>query len=165
MPDDARRPLRLSAEHLALLEQGVGVSVASRDAQCLPDLVRAVGHRIEPSGEVAVFLSGTDGAGVLENLRANGAIAVVFSQPTTHRTLQLKAGRVAISAASAADFRTVERCRAAMASELARAGFGGAFARQLLHLEPEHLVAVRFVPETAFDQTPGPKAGAPLAAD
>lgn len=164
MADDTRRPILLSAEHLALLKQGVGVSVASRDAGNLPNLVRAVGHRVEPSGEVTVILSGTDGGGVLANLRANGAVAVVFSQPSTHRTLQVKANRVVIEEARPADLETVAQCREAMAAELTAIGFSGEFARQLLDAEHRDLVAVSFLPESAFDQTPGPKAGAPLAA-
>lgn len=157
--------MMLSAEHLALLGQGVGVSVASRDAGHVPNLVRAVGHRVERSGEVTVFLSRTDGRGVLEDLRANGAIAVVFSQPSTAQTLQLKACRVAIADACAADLDTVARCRDAMSAELVGAGFTREFAQHLLEAAPADIVAVRFMPESAFDQTPGPKAGTRLAGD
>lgn len=163
MPDQAHRPLQLAAEQLALLARGVGVSVASRDVSHLPDLVRAVGHRVEPSGEIVVFLSRIDGAGVLANLRANGAVAVVFSQPSTHRTLQLKATRVVIDAVGGADFDTVARCREAMIAELVGLGYAREVGQRLLACEPDELVALRFVPESAFDQTPGPKAGAPVA--
>lgn len=164
MPDDARRPFVLGPQDLALLQRGCGVSIASRDADHLPDLVRGVGQRVEPGGEITVFVSRVDGAGVLENLRDNGAIAVVFSQPSTHRTVQMKAIGVAIAPANAADLETVERCCAAMAAELTSVGYGTVFAHQLLACQPEDVVAVRFVPECAFDQTPGPRAGAPLAA-
>ncbi|MCC7060815.1 MAG: hypothetical protein IT508_11350 [Burkholderiaceae bacterium] len=163
MPDPTRRPIVLAPEDLALLQRGCGVAVASRDATCLPDLVRGVGQRVEPNGEITVFLSRVDGAGVLANLRENGAIAAVFSQPSTHRTVQMKATRVSIAAATAADVETVERCRAAMSAELHAIGYGPEFARALLACEPADLVAVRFAPESAFDQTPGPKAGAPIA--
>lgn len=162
MADDHRRASILAAEHLALLGEGVGVSIASRDANHLPDLVRAVGHRVERSGELTVFVSRIDGAGVLENLRANAAIAVVFSQPSTHRTLQVKANRVTISNAGEADLPVVERCREAMAADLARIGFPREFTLRLLSFDPAQLVAVRFRPESAFDQTPGPRAGTPL---
>ena len=163
MPDPTRHPIVLAPEDLALLQRGCGVSIASRDATCLPDLVRGVGQRVEPNGEITVFLSRVDGAGVLANLRENGAIAAVFSQPSTHRTVQMKATRVSIATATAADVETVERCRAAMSAELHAIGYGPEFARALLACEPGDLVAVRFAPESAFDQTPGPKAGAPIA--
>lgn len=153
----------LFAEHLELLGRGVGVSIASRDASNVPNLVRAIGHRVESSGEVTVFLSRIDGGGVLEDLRANGAIAVVFSQPSTARTLQLKGRGVAIADACAADLATVAACRDAMSAELVGVGFAREFARRLLDAAPADIVAVRFMPESAFDQTPGPKAGAPLA--
>jgi hypothetical protein len=155
----------LSAEDLALLNQGLSVSVASRDARNIPNMVRAVGHRVERSGEVTVFLSRVDGRGVLEDLRDNGAIAVVFSQPSTARTVQLKGTGVAIATASAADFAAVARCREALAADLANAGFSREFALRLLDAPDEYIVAVRFLPRSAFDQTPGPRAGAPLAGD
>ncbi len=155
----------LSAEDLALLNQGLSVSVASRDAGHMPNMVRAVGHRVESSGEVTVFLSRVDGRAVLEDLRDNGAIAVVFSQPSTSRTVQLKGDGVAIATASAGDLAAVAGCREATAAELAVVGFSREFALRLLDAPAEDIVAVRFLPRSAFDQTPGPRAGAPLAGD
>ncbi len=162
MVDARRRTSILAAPQLALLREGVGVSIASRDADHLPDLVRGVGHRVERSGQLTVFVSRVDGAGVLANLLANGAIAVVFSQPSTHRTLQVKANRVTISDARKADLATVERCREAMARELVLMGFPHELMRRLLSFDPAQLAAVRLLPESAFDQTPGPRAGTPL---
>jgi adenylate cyclase len=152
----------LDTEHLALIDGGAGVSVASRDCALLPNLVRALGGRVEPSGEISVVLSGSDGASVLADLRASDAIAVVFSQPSTHRTLQLKGRGVSIDAASPADLALVRRRIDAMAGELAAVGFSGRFARGLLSFAPEDLRVVRFRPDSAFEQTPGPRAGAVL---
>lgn len=160
-PNPVTRSL-LSPEHLALIESGVGVSIASRDGGMLPNLVRALAGRVEPSGELTVFLSGSDGAGVLADLRANGEIAVVFSRPATHRTLQLKGHGVTIARARPADAVLVRQRTEAMVAELESLGYDGRFARVLLSFEPGDLVAVRFRPESAFDQTPGPRAGAAL---
>ena len=110
-------------------------------------------------------LSRVDGRGVLEDLRDNGAIAVVFSQPSTARTVQLKGTGVAIATASAGDLAAVASCREALAADLASTGFSREFALRLLDAPDEDIVAVRFLPRSAFDQTPGPRAGAPLAGD
>ena len=152
----------LEPEHLALIESGVGVSIGSRDARLLPNLVRALAGRIEPSGELTVFLSGADGAGVLADLRASGEIAVVFSRPSTHRTLQVKGRGVTISPARPADAVLVAQRVEAMVNELESQGFEGRLVRALLAVKSGDLVAVRFQPLCAFDQTPGPRAGAPL---
>lgn len=164
MPDPTRPAPLLAPEVVALLQRGCGVSIGSRDANLVPDLVRGVGQRVEPDGEITVFLSRIDGARVLANLRDNGAIAVVFSQPSTHFTLQVKARRVAIGEVTPVDIETVERCRAAMSAELAAIGYAPGMAQRLLACEPGDLVGLRFRPESAFDQTPGPKAGMPLGA-
>jgi hypothetical protein len=41
-------------------------------------------------------------------------------------------------------------------------GYTAAFGRALLDFDAADLVAVAFTPKTAFRQTPGPNAGAPL---
>ncbi len=170
MPDaipDAAGPTNPSvdADPLALLDRGVGVSIASRDANRLPDLVRALGATRDESGVITVYVSGRDARHVLDDLRSNGAIAVVFSQPTSHRTVQVKAGRVEIVSGREADVAVARERIAAMAQELERAGYDRAFATRMLSFVPEELVLVRLRPEQVFDQTPGPHAGRALDAE
>ncbi|MCO5102009.1 MAG: pyridoxamine 5'-phosphate oxidase family protein [Burkholderiaceae bacterium] len=149
---------------LALLDCGVGVSIASRDANGLPDLVRALGATRDALGTITVYVSGRDAAHVLDDLRSNGAIAVVFSQPTTHRTVQVKARRVRIEAAAENDVAIARERVEAMVEELARAGYDRAFSARMLSFDPAELVLVRFRPEESFDQTPGPHAGRAIGA-
>ena len=152
----------LDPEHLALIDGGVGVSIASRDHALLPNLMRALGGRVEPSGELSVLLSAIDGASVLADVRASDTIAVVFSQPSTHRTLQLKGRGISIEGASPSDVALVQRRIDAMVDELEAVGLSGRFARELLSFERDDLLVVRFRPDSAFDQTPGPRAGVAL---
>jgi len=144
---------------LALLDLGIGVSIASRDANGLPDLVRALGATRDASGTINVYVSGRDARHVLDNLRDNGAIAVVFSQPTTHRTVQVKAGHVTIEAATDADVVLVHQRIRAMAAELERHGYERGFTERMLSFDAADLTLVRLRPEEIFDQTPGPQAG------
>ncbi|MCD6680562.1 MAG: pyridoxamine 5'-phosphate oxidase family protein [Burkholderiaceae bacterium] len=144
---------------LALLDLGIGVSIASRDANGLPDLVRALGATRNASGTITVYVSGRDARDVLDNLRRNGAIAVVFSQPTTHRTVQVKADAVSIEAATDADVVLAQQRIRAMAAELERHGYERGFTERMLSFDPADLTLVRLRPEEIFDQTPGPQAG------
>jgi hypothetical protein len=43
-------------------------------------------------------------------------------------------------------------------------GYGPQFAAAMLSAPLDDVVAVQFTPESAYDQTPGPRAGAPLDA-
>lgn len=163
MTSTRNRPALLSPEHIALINEGVSTIVASRDAAHRPSLMRAVGASITPHGDrITVYLNRTSATQLLADLQATGHIAVVFSEPSTHRTVQVKAGQVQLREALAADTELLQRYLGAMEIQLKRIGFGPQYTRIMLAHRPEDVVAVSFTPEQAFDQTPGPRAGARL---
>jgi GTP cyclohydrolase II len=124
-------------------------------------MMRAVGSRISADGqEVTVFLSRPHSRQLLQDIAATGHLAVVFSQPSTHRTIQLKATRVALRNATPEDAADMQRCETSLDEELQAIGYQAGLAGILLEHRLEEVVAVSFRPEQAYDQTPGPKAGA-----
>ena len=164
MPATPSRPL-LCAEHIAMIDKGVSAIVASRDADLRPALMRAVGASTSVDGtHITVYLQRSQSQQLLHNLAANGHVAVVFSEPLSHRTLQLKASQVSQRAAAPSDRPALQRYLRAMEHEVGLVGFDPPFVRAMLGFELDDLVAVSFHPEAAFDQTPGPKAGAALPA-
>lgn len=159
----AGRPGLLSAEHIALIAGGVSTIVASRNAQHQPSLMRAVGASITPQGDrITVYLNRSASAELLADLQATGHIAVVFSEPSSHRTVQVKASHVQLRNALPTDQELLQRYLRAMEIQLQQVGFGPDYTRVMLAHRPEDVVAVSFSPEQAFDQTPGPKAGVSL---
>jgi hypothetical protein len=155
--------LRLPPDAVALIARGVSCIVASRDEQLRPSVVRAVGSRISADGqEITVFLSRPQSRRLLQDLAAGGPVAAVFSQPTTHRTVQVKASQAAQRSVTPEDAADLERCAATLDGELAAIGYGAGLGRRMLAHNSEDVVAVTFRPEQAFDQTPGPQAGARL---
>ena len=154
----------LSPAHEALIRRGVSVIVGSRDLAHRPSLMRGLGACLGDDGAtVTVFLSRRQSRQLLSDIAATGRIAVVFSAPSTHETLQLKATRARLREADASDAPALARYRAAMVGELGAIGVGPDFAAAMLASELDDLVAVNFEPEQAFDQTPGPRAGAAIA--
>jgi hypothetical protein len=89
---------------------------------------------------------------------------VVFSQPSSHRTLQVKTGRVAVRPMVEADRPVLDRYRIAMEAELITVGVEPPFTRAMLAYTLDDGVALEFAPEEAFDQTPGSRAGARIGA-
>lgn len=151
------------AEHAAFMQGGVSMSVASCGPSLRPSVTRALGCRIAPDRRsAAVIVSRAQAAALLADLGISGAIAVVFSQPSTHRTVQLKGRDAAVEAAGAAERETAAAYREAFVAELAPLGFEPAMVRAVLAVRPEDLVALRFTPCAAFTQTPGPGAGQSL---
>lgn len=146
------------------MAEGVSVLVASRDEQLRPSVMRAMGSRIEAdAGAVTVFLSRRQAAALLRDIEHCGQVAALFSQPSTHLSVQLKASRAQVRPATEADRPVLQGYLAAMEREVAVVGYPGALVRAMLASQLDDLVAVSFVPEQAFEQTPGPRAGAALA--
>jgi hypothetical protein len=153
----------LPPDLVAIMARGVSVIVGSRDASLRPSLMRAVGSRVEADGrDITVYLSRPQSRQLVQDLAATGHIAVVFSVPSTHRSVQLKASRVEMRNADAHDAPVLAGYLASMEHEVQQVGFAPPLTRAMLAHRLEDVVAVRFTPEQAFDQTPGPRAGTPL---
>lgn len=162
MPEVAPAPIDDAVA--AFLAGRRSIIVASRDAANRPSLMRAVGVRLSAArDEVTVLLARSQSVQLLADLAAGGAIAVVFSEPSTHRTLQLKGCDVRIEAPTADDLALQAPYADNLAAELANVGIEERLARALIAADADDLAAVRFAPLEIYDQTPGPKAGAALA--
>ena len=156
-------PSALPPDFAALMARGVSVIVASRDQALRPSIMRAVGSRVDAGGEdITVYLSRPQSRQLLEDIAATGHVAGVFSEPATHRTVQVKASRVQVRSADPEDAAVLAGYLRSMEHEIGRVGIPAPFTRAMLAQRLEDVVAVRFTPEQAFDQTPGPRAGAAL---
>jgi len=154
----------LSDDVLAFLQRRVLVSVASRNADRVPSVVRCVGFRADRASQgVTAFVVARQAEHVLADIRATGQVAMVFSEPSTHRTLQLKGERAIVGALEDGDWPAIGAYGEAAVAELAPLGYAEAWTRTLVECTPAQVLAVRFVPSSAFAQTPGPRAGERLA--
>jgi hypothetical protein len=161
---DAAAPSPISAEQAAWMCSHVSIIVGSRDASHRPHVMRAVGCRLSADRRrVTVLMPQARSGEVLDDLRDNGQIAVVFSEPSSHRTLQLKGGDATVAPCGPADEAEAARYLGAFVDEIGRLGLAAEVAHTLLGPEGG-LVAVHFGVAAAFDQTPGPAAGRPLPA-
>jgi hypothetical protein len=157
------KPLLIGPEQAALIARPVSANVASRDAAHRPHLTRAIGFR--PCADlqrVTVFLPAAASACVLDDVRANGQIAVVFSEPATDRTVQLKGSDARIVPVDASDREHLRAYAEGFADAIGELGFPREVAQTVLHAPADDVVAVQFTPCEGFDQTPGPGAGRPL---
>ena len=161
MPEPGQ-PL-LDADQAAFICGAVSICASSSRANGLPDLARATGVRVsEDRATVTVLFASTPGAAVLDDVRRNGRIAVVFTEPGSHRTIQLKGDDACIVSVESGDAALAVRYAEAFASCLVRLGYDKELGLTLLACDPEDLVAVRFSVAAGFSQTPGPNAGEPL---
>lgn len=111
----------LDEEHARfILLPGISMTASSRGAGNRAELGRVHGVRVaEDRRRVTVLLPGEQYPDLVDALRASRAVAVVFSQPSTHRTIQLKGVDAEVEAPAAADRELAQRCTEGFAAELA----------------------------------------------
>lgn len=164
MGGSTRNGLQLGVAHAAFIQGPVSVVVSARDGNLVPDVLRGCGCRVSRDGRrVTVLVEPSRAGTVLDDIRANGMIAVVFSQPSTHRTLQVKGSDARVAAAGAEDLAAAQVHLASWVEDMQRIGYSVPFARAVRG-EPTEIVAVTFTPLAVFEQTPGPAAGRQLPA-
>lgn len=156
-------PPILDSEHAAFVIGNVSITTASCRPGGFPALVRALGCRLSVDRRnVTILVRASAAADVLDAVRRSGAIAAVFSDPPTHRTLQLKGSDALVLRPEPGDVALAERYRAAFAKVLEPFGHPEAMVHALLACAPDDLMTLRFTPTFAFSQTPGPRAGEAL---
>jgi hypothetical protein len=139
------------------LESGISILVGTRDREMRPDAMRAVGARVSPGRDrITVFLPDASAERAAENLRDNGQIAVAFSRPIDHYSIQIK-GRVEdLRPAEDADRVVPDRYHAAYVEQLYMVGLPRSLSQRMI-VWPS--LAVTFSVDDLFVQTPGPDAG------
>ncbi|PKO68049.1 MAG: hypothetical protein CVU22_09895 [Betaproteobacteria bacterium HGW-Betaproteobacteria-16] len=146
-----------------MIERGVSVIVSSCDPDLTPSVMRAVGSRVADDGRlITVYMCRSQSAQLLRDVAHSARLAAVFSQPSTHRTVQLKTRSARLREATDDDDPALQHYLQGMERELTSIGFAAVYARAMLAYRLDDVVAIEFVPELAFDQTPGPRAGQPI---
>ncbi|WP_374654469.1 hypothetical protein [Dongia sp.] len=154
------------SSHLALLARPIAISVSGRDAELRPSVAHAYGCRIVGEDEkIRVFVLRDEARQVLADIAANGAVATVYSDVRSFRSLQIKGHDAIIDAFDAADAAAQAEHHRLTSAELVALGYPAPLAHGYFSV-PRHadFATVTFTPQDIFQQTPGPGAGAKLAA-
>lgn len=153
----------IDAEQAAFCQQGVSITLGGCDSGNVPSVARAFGCSVSQDRcLVTIYVSSVYAAPVLQAIKRNGAVAVVFSEPPTHKTIQLKGVDAFVHQVAQDAVRVVEQYREAFSRHILAIGFSPAFAESLLSCPASELVGISFSPSSAFTQSPGPNAGESL---
>lgn len=163
-PSAAKAPVILSDDICEFLTGGVSIVLASRSAALVPSIARATGCRIVRGERPAlrIIVSAAHAGELLDDVRNSGRVSATFSRPNTHRAMQFKGSDARIEAIQPEDRSAVAAYLQAFAGVIEPLGFPNEFTRAF-HASPADEVAIQFTPAEAFQQTPGPAAGARIA--
>jgi hypothetical protein len=155
----------IDAAQAAFLQGGVSISAASCGAHPFPSVCRVLACSVaEDRRRLTVMVARPHAQELLEDIGHGGRLAVVFSQPSTNRTIQIKGDNAQPGVPDARLLEAVYIHRDAFVAEVRQLGFPAPLVRSLLCCADDDIVAIGFTPTAAFDQSPGPRAGAPLKA-
>jgi hypothetical protein len=150
----------LEQSTVQFLSEGLSIHLGAASDDLQATLVRALGCRVDPDHRrVRVLFPGSRAQPLLAAIRANGRVAAVFSEPETHRTLQIKGLDATVERATAEDYAAVESQTRQYGRRLAIYAIPESYASALCHCDADDLLAVSFTALTAFRQTPGQDAG------
>ena len=156
-------PLLDEAAAAFLHRPGISITAASRDDRNVPRIGRCLGCRVTADRQrVTVLIAAEQYRAFFDALAASRTIAVVFSYPSTHQTLQLKGTDARVEPLAQEDVQLAERHVNNFVEELGSLGYNRDVVRTTHWCDVSELRAVTFTPTAAFEQTPGPGAGAPL---
>ena len=148
--------------HLPLMPS---LRLGSCDRHGQPQVCRALAADALADGRMLVLLAPHTAPRVVAALRETGQAALMANSPSTNRTLHLKGHDARVEPALPGHAHLLAQRRATMAAELARFdGFADApFLSLWYGAAQQGLAAVYFHLSGAWDQTPGPCAGQPVA--
>ncbi|MCA9534193.1 MAG: pyridoxamine 5'-phosphate oxidase family protein [Myxococcales bacterium] len=138
------------------LKVGLGVFVATRDSENVPHGVAGSALVLEGDNRAVVFVPEYECAQLVDDIHANGAIAVLVDQPTTHRGYQLKGRALAVRDETPAEAAEVRAFVGRLMDEYATIGVTPEVIERLVFWPCR---AIEFEYDAVFEQTPGPGAG------
>lgn len=142
------------------IESGVSILIGTRDAKAIPYAMRGVGVKVhEGRRTLTVFAPDAPGARALENLRATKRIALTFTRPLDHRSIQVKGTVTGMRPGKEEELPLLEKYLEGWAEHVELVGLPRALGSRLSYWPA---TAIDVALESLYQQTPGPSAGTRL---
>jgi hypothetical protein len=151
----------IDPELAGFLQQGLGLHIGARDGHLQPDGARAIALRIAGDGvHVEIYVAEIAAARILPLLRANGQVAITCVRPVDDRACQIKGTFVDVGRVREEEREPIEQQWNRFLEQLERIGIPRATTAGWATWPA---VVIRIRATAVFDQTPGSKAGTPIA--
>ena len=158
----ARRHAAISDEIVAFIESGLSiiVGVVGPGGRALPG--RALAARVTRDARIRLIYAEQGNAAIAATAQSGGPIAVTFSAPLSHRTVQIKGFSSRPETLLPEDEASTRQQTDALAATLSAIGEPPGFVEAFANYRSSPLRVLSFQAKEAFEQTPGPGAGRSL---
>lgn len=147
---------------MGFIQSGVSIIVGVVGPDGRARAGRALATRVVADGVIRLMYPNEGNDAITASAQEGGPIAATFSAPMSHRTIQLKAGSSFTAQLEHEDRVCVDHQMDAFASVLSMLGFPPYFLKAFCDNRSQSISVLCFVPQFAFEQTPGPGAGSEL---
>ncbi|MFP5460954.1 MAG: hypothetical protein ACLGII_05195 [Gammaproteobacteria bacterium] len=154
----------LPAEWIEHFPRLTSYRLGACDPEGRPSVCRALAAQLLADGRVRVLMTGDAGPRVLDAIRATGQVAALMVSPETNRTLHMKGRDAVVERVDAGCDALLAERRAALVNSLRSDGFlpDAPLIADWYAPREGDLYSITFTPWGAWNQTPGPGAGAPV---
>ena len=157
VPDPSSTPTVVPPELVDFFEGGVSLLVGTCDDAQKPESTRAVGACVAPDrARLTIYLNQVNSERTVANLAVNPRVAVCFTRPIDHRTIQVKGQALRVRPTLDSEKPRLERYISAFVEALYLVGVTRAVGGRLAFWPSQ---AVEIEIESLFVATPGPGAG------
>ena len=152
--------MTLPPDLISFLEQGMSIHMGTCNARLEPSGARVVAVKVDDDHEhLYAYVTTADAGAVVANLEDNGQAALAFARPADDRACQIKGTFVSQRPAEPVELAEVQRQWNGFLAQLKMVGIPEAATARWTSWP---CVVIRLRVTAAFDQTPGPDAGARL---
>jgi len=155
--------MALTQDMVDFLALGVSHQVGGCARDGTPSLCRGLAAQLEPDGRLVVILSAESGFEVLAAVRETRLVAVNLTLPETYKSISLLGRDAEVSHGGGAFRELVFDRYVKFRKQLEGHGIPPSYTESWYLRPDDDLMAIRFTPFSARNQTPGPDAGAALA--
>jgi hypothetical protein len=145
------------------IHQGLSITAASRDPRLIPSISKALACRVLPDiGAIRLFVNKVQAGQLLADIVSSQRIAVTYCLPSSHKTIQIKGRHAKQTELLPGDLEHTQQYVQRLCEDLESMGYDPDTIRRYLHVDPEELAAISFLPDSIFEQSPGENAGEPM---
>lgn len=162
LPSRAADQVLLPNDLVEFIQSGVSVIVGVVGADGRAKAGRALATRVQTDGSIRIMYPTEGNAAITASAQSGSPIAATFSAPLSHRTIQLKAASSRAEQLDPEDRFSVGRQMDAFAAILRILGFPPYFVQSFCDNRSQSISVLSFLPQAAYEQTPGPGAGREL---
>lgn len=152
----------LTPDLVALVQSGVAILLGSCNQNGWPIVGSGIGCRVLKGSRLRVLCRLSGNRALLDRLAEGAPLAATFSAARDHRSVQVKTRSAEIRPVHSDDLPELDRQTSILRGELIELGLPPGVSGDFVSFDPADLMAVEFLAEQLFSQTPGPGAGAEL---